>query len=293
MKETKEPNPKKVKIVEELTELIKKYPNVGIVNLQKMPSAALQKIKQDLKGKAVVKVSKKVLIAFALKKAGLEKLKDYLKGQPALILTDMNPFKLSFFLQKNKSSAPAKAGDIAEDDIVVSAGPTNLQPGPMISTLSKAGIKAKVQEGKLAIINDTVVCKAGEQITEDIVAALNALKIEPMKIGLNLIAMYENGMIYEKDVLDINPESVLNDLVKAHQFAFNLSLNAGYITKDNVGLLLAKAESEAKALADTLKIAEDETEKSKQENPETAQEKKQDPEAKTETNEPNQENNAQ
>jgi len=137
---------------------------------------------------------------------------------------------------------------------VVSAGPTSLQPGPMISTLSKAGIKTKVQDGKLAVIKDTVVCKAGEKVTEDITAALNALKIEPMKIGVNLIAVYENGLIYKKDVLDITQESILNDLISAHQFAFNLSVNACYLTKDNIGLLLSKAESEAKALADIVKI---------------------------------------
>ncbi len=249
MKKSKDVNPEKKKIVEQLSELIKKYRVVGIIDLYKMPTSALQKIKTALKGEAVIKMSKKVLIGFALENAGLGKLKDYMKGQPALIVTNMNPFKLSFFLQKNKSSAPAKVGDIAEKDIVVPAGPTNLPPGPLISTLSKAGIKAKVQEGKIAVLTDTVVCKAGEKITEDIASALNALKVEPMEIGINLVAVCENGLIYEKDILDISQESVLSDLTKAYQSAFNLSVNICYPTKENINTLLSIAEAEANALS--------------------------------------------
>jgi large subunit ribosomal protein L10 len=42
-----------------------------------------------------------------------------MEGQPALIFTDMNPFKLYKILEDSKTQAPAKAGNIAPSDIVV------------------------------------------------------------------------------------------------------------------------------------------------------------------------------
>lgn len=244
----------KIKAVEELTELLKKYPVIGIVNLYKMPASSLQKIKNLLSGKAVIKSAKKSLITFALKSAGLEKLTECLEGQPALVLASMSPFKLSFFLQKNKSSAPAKAGGIAEKDILVSAGATNLMPGPAITTLTKVKIPAKVEGGKIAVIKDSVVCKKGEKITQDIAAALNLLKMEPMEIGLALTAIKEGELIYGKNVLSISEEQIINDLALAHQHAVNLSVNTCYPTKETIGLILAKAYLNAKAVADAVKL---------------------------------------
>ncbi len=248
-------NPEKLKAVEELTALLKSHNVIGIVNLYKMPASSIQKIKNLLRGKAVLKVAKKSLISLALKAAGLEKSVERLEGQPAFILTEMSPFKLSFFLQKNKSSAPAKDGDTAEKDVEVPAGPTSLMPGPAISTLTKVKIPAKVEGGKIAVIKDCVVCKKGEKITADIAAALNLLKIEPMEIGLSLIAIKEGELIYDKDVLSTSEEQILSDLALAHQRAVNLSVNTGYPTKETVGLILAKAYLSAKALADVAKIS--------------------------------------
>ena len=48
----------KIKAVEELKELISKYPVVGLVSLYKIPSAAFQKIKYELADKAKIKVAK-------------------------------------------------------------------------------------------------------------------------------------------------------------------------------------------------------------------------------------------
>lgn len=238
----------KKKTVEDLTKLIKKYPVVGIINLYKTPSFSLQKIKTSLGENAILKMSKKSLLSFALKNANLEKLEKQLEGQPALILTNMNPFKLSSFLRKNKSPAPAKVGDIPEKDINVFAGPTDLPPGPAISTLTKVKIPAKVEQGKIAIVKDAVVCKAGQEITPDITAALNLLKLKPMEIGIDLVAVYENGLIYERDILNVDEKQYLDNILKASQQAINLAMEIGYTTKQTIEILLKKAFLNAKTL---------------------------------------------
>jgi large subunit ribosomal protein L10 len=90
----KEIRPEKIKIVEDLAKLMNSYKIVGIMNLHKTPASVLQEMKSILNGKAVIKVSKKVLINFALEKAGKQNLKEFVQSYPALILTNDDPFML-------------------------------------------------------------------------------------------------------------------------------------------------------------------------------------------------------
>jgi large subunit ribosomal protein L10 len=254
MKGRKEPRPEKIKAVEEFSELIKNYPIVGIISLYKTPASALQKIKKELKGKAVIKVAKKSTLLLALEKAGKTNLKQFVTDYPGVILANINPFKLYLFLQKKKTPAVAKPGDVTTKDIEVKAGPTDLPPGPAISTLTKVGISAKVEAGKIAVMKDKVVLKAGDKVSLELASALHLLKMEPMEIGLNVVAIDENGVVYNRDQLFVDEEKLLNDIQLAIHNAFNLSINAEIPTKETIGFMLAKAQMQAKSLANEVKI---------------------------------------
>lgn len=254
MKGRSEPRPEKLKAVEELAQLIKSYPVVGVISLYKTPANALQKIKKELKGKASIKIAKKSILLRALDKAGKSNLKQFVTDYPGLILANINPFKLYLFLQKKKTPASAKPGDTAPKDIEVKAGPTDLMPEPAISSLTKVGIPAKVEAGKIAVAKDKVVLKAGEKVTLDMASALQLLKMEPMEIGLNVAVIDENGTVYNRDQLFIDEEKLMNDIVTAVRSAYNLSINAEIPTKETIGLMLAKGHLQAKALAAEAKI---------------------------------------
>jgi len=254
MKGREEPRKEKIEAVEKLSEMIKSYPVVGVLNLYKTPANALQKIKKELKGKAVIKVAKKSAVLLALEKAGKQNLKEFITDYPALMLANLDPFRLYLFLQKKKTPASAKPGDVPAKDIEVKAGPTDLPPGPAISTLTKVGLPAKVEAGKIAIMKDKVVLKAGEKVSLELASALQLLKLEPMEIGLNAVAFDENGTVYKKEQLFIDEEKLLNDIQLAIQNAFNLSINANYPTKETVGFMFSKAQLQAKSLANEAKI---------------------------------------
>jgi large subunit ribosomal protein L10 len=250
----KEVNPKKLKEVEDLSKLINSYDVIGILNLYKTPASALQKIKTAFRGKAVIKVSKKSIVLLALDKAGKQNLKEFIVGYPALILTNMDSFKIYNNLRKRKIPAPAKAGDVAIKDIEVKAGPTDLMPGPAISTLTKVKIPAKVEGGKIAIMKDKVVCKAGETVSLDMASALQLLKLEPMEVGLNVVVMEEKGIVYKAEQLIVDEEKISNDIQRAIQNAFNLSINSDYPTKETIGFMISRAYLNAKQIATEAKI---------------------------------------
>ena len=239
----------KPKEVEKIKELINKYSVIGILNMYKLPAKQLQEIRNSLKGTAVIKVSKKTILNKALNGSKASALEEKITGQPALLFTNENPFRLFRILKENRIPAGAKLGDIAPNDIVIPKGPTGIVPGPAISTLQKVGLKTTVDKGKIAVAMDKVVVKAGEKVNEDAVNALNLLKIEPMEIGLDLVSAWENDVIYGKDLLDVDIEDYVNNIKKSVTEMTNLSLNTGYLVESTAILAIQKAFTEAKTLA--------------------------------------------
>ncbi len=244
--------PWKYKFVDRLVELIEKYPVVGIVNINNIPAPQMQKMRASLKDKSVFIVGKNRLIKLAIEKSNKENIKDlanYIDGQTGIIFTDIDAFKLVKMLDASKTKAPAKGGEIAPEDIVVHEGETPFKPGPIISEFQKVGIPAAIQKGKIVIRKDTVVVKKGEVIGRDLAQVLTKLEIYPMTVGLDLRAAYEDGMVFPKDVLEVDSEKVYGDVLNAIQSAINLSVNAAYPTTITVRILISSAHAKALNLA--------------------------------------------
>ncbi|MFP4117031.1 MAG: 50S ribosomal protein L10 [Candidatus Aenigmatarchaeota archaeon] len=242
----------KKKDVEEMKELLNENPVVGVTSMYKIPAPQLQDIRKDLHGKAKIRMSRKTLMKRALEESDredIEDLKEHLKGESAFIFTEMNPFKLYSYLQENKSSAPAKAGDIAPNDIVVNEGGTGIDPGPAIGKLQNAGLKTSIDEGEIKIVQESVVAEQGDEISHEEAEALKMLDMEPMEIGLSIKAVWEGGNVFMPKDLDIDIEEHKEKMKAAYQRAMNLSVNAGYVTEENIEILLSKAWRKAKALA--------------------------------------------
>ena len=134
---------------------------------------------------------------------------------------------------------------------MVLAGPTPFHPGPIIGELGQIGIKATIVEGKVAIKEDCVVVKEGQVISTQVANILARLGIEPMEIGINVLAALENGIIYGKDVLSVDEEEYKKNIVAAFNSALNLAVKIGYTTKDNIKVFISKAVRESKALAES------------------------------------------
>ncbi|MDI6654549.1 MAG: 50S ribosomal protein L10 [Candidatus Hydrothermarchaeota archaeon] len=249
--------------VDSLKDLLLKYPVIGVVNMGGIPARQLQKMRKLLKGEVLIKMSKKSLMLHALEKASkeersLQSLAGHIGGQPAFIFSKMNPFKLYKILEKNRANAPAKPESIAPKDIMVPKGETPFPPGPLLGELQQVGIPATVKEGKIAIKEDKIVVRQGEKISPKLALALARLGIEPMEIGIALLAAYEKGTVFLPELLAVNEDKTIAELKQAYQQALNLSLNAGYVTKGNVELAIGKAFRDAKALAAEANIFEPE-----------------------------------
>ena len=248
--------------VKELEALLQKYPIIGIVNMESLPAGSLGKLKKGLRGKAVLFMTKRRLMNIAIenvkgKVPKIENIKEQLKGMPALLFTEENPFSLYKFLKKSKSPAPAREGQEAPRDITVQKGPTPFSPGPVISEFAALGIKAGVEGGKVAVKSDTVVIRQGEKFKANLASMLARLGIMPMEIGLNVVSVWEKGVLYDRNVLDIDDKQFMSNLMTAASESLNLSVEAVFVTVDNRDLLLGKAFKDSKAVAKEAKFLAD------------------------------------
>jgi len=254
----------KKKKIEEFVNLIKEYPIIAAVDMENLPTPQLQNMRAQLRKKVVLKMTKRRFMKIAFEQAkefkpGIEKLSKYLSGMPALLFTKDNPFTLYKILQKNKSPAPAKAGQIAPRDIIIPAGPTSFAPGPLIGELGMLGLKTGVENGKIAIKENKVVVREGEEIKANVIGILTRFDIKPMEIGLGLTAAYENGTIFTSKILHIDETEYKQKFVDASGWAFNLAMDVGYPTKDNIELMLNNAHTVSTSLALSENILTNET----------------------------------
>ncbi len=279
---------KKKKEVEKLVKLLQSEPIIGIIDLTNLPSAQFQKIKHKLRKDLNVTVSKKSLIKIALEKVkdskkGIEKLEEFLKNSmPALIFTKEDAFKIAKILDKNKSSTAAKPGQIAPKDLMVPEGPTAFPPGPIIGELGAAGIKAAIEDGKVVIKEEAVIVKKGEEISQQQSDMLAKFGIEPMEIGLNILAVYQDGDVFDSEVLSVDETEYLNRIKTAAGEAMNLAVYVAYPTKDTIEILLQKAERDKLALES--KVPE-EAQESPAEEPKAKEEPKEEPKEEAPTEE--------
>ena len=233
----------KIKELENVKELINKYDTIAIGDLTNLPSSTLQKLRKKLQDKMFVRVTKKSLISLALEQSdkNLSELKQSLENSiPVLILSNEDPFKLFKLIKENKSNTFAKPNQLSPRDIIIPAGPTNFPPGPIIGELGAVGLQTGVEQGKIAIKKEKLIVKENKIIKTEVASILAKLGIEPIEIGLNLVSIYKDNVVYNKDLLDIDEEKYLQDLILANSQAFALAEKIGFISKENVKILLQK-----------------------------------------------------
>jgi large subunit ribosomal protein L10 len=245
----------KVQEVNELAELIRKYPVIIIADLMKVPTSRLQRMKRKIRemlgDRVVMRVAKNTLFRIAMKKVGLDPtpLEKYLTGTNMFIFTDMNPFELAMVLDKIRVTAPAKPGMTVESEVVIPAGDTGLKPGPIMSVFGKLKIPIRVQKGTIWIAKDTVVAKPGDTISMELASLLQKLGIEPIVVKLKLKAAYDRGVVIPGSELLLDLDKYRDELSKAVKEALWLGVEIGYPEPDVIKLALPLAARRAVMLA--------------------------------------------
>ena len=240
----------KREIFDDLTELLKKYSVIAEADLQKVRSSQIQEIRKKLRGKADLIVAKNTILKKAAEKSAdekknVDKFAESLTGSKVLIFTQMNPFELIIFLNKNKVRVPAKGGDVATSDIMIPAGNTGMQPGPVISEFNEAKVQTRIEGGSIFVAKDTVVVSKGEVIPVKTASLLSKLGMKPMEAGLSLSYAYDHGALLGPSDLEFNLDKMKADILSAARLAFGVAVEANILLPETAPMILGKAYRQA------------------------------------------------
>ena len=243
---------KKTQMYQQLQELPKKYKVVALVRMEKVRSSQLLPLRKKFKGEVEIlsikdKVAQKAMATLNL--PGFEKLTEKLVGQCVLMFTNMSPIKLNILLGKNKIMLAARGGDKASIDVLIKAGNTGITPGPILTDFKEAGVATKIDQGTIWITKDSTAAKKGDTISTKLATLLSKLDVKPVEAGIVLNSALEESLFYKQEELAVDVEKYREAFAQAHQEAMALSIEIGYITKENVNIILGRAAQQARSLA--------------------------------------------
>eukprot|EP01080_Neovahlkampfia_damariscottae_P011321 gene11321-4133_t len=229
---------RKKNYVNTVINLSQEYNKIMIAECNNVGSTQIQAIRKALRGKGVVLMGKNTMIKKAIElnkdaNPKLYALKKYVKDKVALIFTNSDLKEIRDTVYENRVSAPAKAGQISKVEVVIPAQNTGMEP-TATSFFQALNIPTKITKGAVEIINDYTILTVGQKVGNSEAILLQKLNINPFSYGFIFNTIYDDGVIYSPDVLDLS-ESVLESLLgEAVQTVASISLGANYTTAASV-----------------------------------------------------------
>ena len=117
-----------------LAETIRSHRTTAIIGVRGVPAAALQKMRRSLRDRGhpiVVATNSSLGHAIELaapSRPSLKPLLEHVEDQTAVLTAEGNPFSLYQELFRTRSPTPARGGEVAPKDVVVSAQTTSFKP---------------------------------------------------------------------------------------------------------------------------------------------------------------------
>ena len=242
----------KTETVQETVELLKEYEVIAAADLFKVNSGMLQDMRRQLRGRLEFKVLKNTLMRISMEEAGKKDIGGFIErvsGPNVFLFTNGNPFSVARELNSNKVKVFAKPGDVALENITISAGNTGLSPGPLIGKFGALGVRTRIEAGSIWVTQDAVVAKRGNPIGEDLADLLQRLGVRAAEMGLKIKAVYERGEVIPGDALILDLGMYRHSLEAAIGNALKVAIEAAYVTPQTAPTLLAKAFQQARAVA--------------------------------------------
>lgn len=160
----------------------------------------------------------------------LEKIVNLLKGNTGIIFTNGDLSDIKKIIDDEAREAPAKIGAIAPCDVSITAGPTGLDP-KQTSFFQTLNIQTKIVKTQIEIVADKKIITAGMKIEATHAALLDKLKIRPFSYKMNVKKVYEDGAVFNPEILDITPADILKKFQGTISTMAAISMASGYVTK--------------------------------------------------------------
>jgi len=251
-----------------LEDAIRNHSKFLLVNADNVASLQFANIRKDLRGRATIVMGKNTMMKKVIRGL-LEEFPDYERVMPLLVknvgfvFTNGDLKEIRDEILSHKVAAPARAGAIAPIDVIVPAQNTGMGP-EKTSFFQALNIQTKISRGTIEIVSDVHLLKPDDIVGQSESTLLNMLKISPFSYGLKVNSCYEDGAVFEPEVLDITDD----DIIKRFQDSVNnvaaVSLKINYPTVVSAPHSIANAMKRLLAVAAATDITFPEAEKVKE-----------------------------
>jgi large subunit ribosomal protein LP0 len=235
---------RKESLKNKLDKLLNEYKNVLICTVDNVGSNQMQKVRMALRGKAVLLMGKNTIIRKVIREhivnnPRLDALLPHVWGNIGFVFTNEKDLvAIRDTVLKNKVPAAAKSGTMAPIDVFVPPGPTGLDPG-QTGFFQALNIATKIARGSIEIINTVHLIKKGEKVTSSHVALLSKLSILPFFYGIQVIKVYEDGAVFNTEVLDLSQADLYAKFFNGVRKIAAISLAIGYPTIASLPTILS------------------------------------------------------
>lgn len=221
-----------------LIALLDEYPRCFMVGVDNVGSKQMQKIRIALRGHGEVLMGKNTMMRKAIRghldnNAALEKLLPHIRGNVGFVFTKGDLTEVRQVILENKVAAPAKAGAVAPDVVMVPSQNTGLGP-EKTSFFQALNIPTKISKGTIEILNDVKLLLPGDRVGASEATLLNMLNISPFTYGLVIEQVYDSGTVFEPSVLDITDDDLRMRFMEGVVNLASVSLAIGYPTLASV-----------------------------------------------------------
>jgi len=226
---------KKEEYFNKLIGLLTEYRKILIVLCDNIGSSHMQRIRQSLRGQAILLMGKNTMMRRVIRlhleeNPDWEGLLPYITGNIGLVFTnDPDLQRIRDICLGSKVPAAAKAGIKAPADVVVPKGITQLEP-TKTSFLQALNIASKINKGTIEILQDVQLIKKGDKVGSSESTLLQMLDIRPFEYGLQMVAVYDTGSVFEAAVLDMTDRDILSRFAVGIANVASLSLGLNFPT---------------------------------------------------------------
>jgi len=224
---------KKAEYFDKLHKLLLEYNKILIVQCDNIGSSHMQKIRRELRGKAVLCMGKNTMMRKVIRlhedsHPEWVSLLDWITGNIGLVFTNEPDMKsIRDTCLALKVPAAAKSGIKAPSDVIIQKGITALEP-TKTSFLQALNIPTKINKGTIEILSDVHLIKKGDKVGSSESTLLQMLDIRPFQYGLQMVAFYEEGFTTDASVIDTTDEVILSKFLVGIGNVASLSLGLSF-----------------------------------------------------------------
>jgi mRNA turnover protein 4 len=188
----------KERLINDVREQVDEYARAFIFDVENMRNTKLKEVRDDWRTSRMF-LGKNKVIQIALGRTpedehrpGLAKFARALTGTRGVLFTNSSLKDAQKYFAALSASAHARSGFVAEFDFKLEKGFLEGQPFSMEPSLRKLGMPVRLNDGRVELLTECVVCKKGDVLTPEQCNLLKIFGVEMATFRMQLICQWSN-----------------------------------------------------------------------------------------------------